>query len=187
GGAVVLWRFVELEVRQRIGLRGVVSESMPYQIVFDLDAAGYRQWWFPAIGLGVVAVGAVLVRYREPLVPRKPPWLRRIGPMLVLAFAILWTTGAFLVTYLPYLSLASALRSGRAQVVQGPVMDFTPLPPTGKGNESFVVSGRRFSYSDYNLTAGFNNTASHGGPMRNGLLVRVTHADGAIVRLEIAR
>jgi hypothetical protein len=65
---------------------------------------------------------------------------------------------------LEYRSLASALTSGRVQVVEGPVTDFMPLPPTGKGYESFVVSGRRFSYSDYNLTAGFNNTPSHGGP-----------------------
>lgn len=160
---------------------------MPYETVFDLSTAGYRQWWFPAIGLVFVTAGAVLRRYRQSLIPVRPAWLCRIGPVLILAFAILWTTGAFVLTYSQYRSLASALSEGRAQIVEGRVTDFTPLPARGKGYESFVVSGRRCSYSDYNLTAGFNNTAAHGGPMRDGILARVTYINGAIVRLEIAR
>jgi len=53
--------------------------------------------------------------------------------------------------------------------------------------ESFTVGGRRFSYSDYEVTAGFNNTASHGGPIRAGLHVRVTYWGNLILRLEVAR
>jgi hypothetical protein len=57
----------------------------------------------------------------------------------------------------------------------------------GPRNQSFVVGGQRFSYSDYRMTAGFNNTRSHRGPIDNGVYVRITHRGNTILRLEIAR
>jgi nitrate reductase NapE component len=47
------------------------------------------------------------------------------------------------------------------------------------------VQGVRFCYSDYMLVCGFNNTSSHGGPVRSGLPVRVTYAGENIFKLEI--
>jgi hypothetical protein len=41
------------------------------------------------------------------------------------------------------------------------------------------------SYSDYVVTAGFNNTASHGGPIRQDLPVRISYVGNSIVKLEI--
>ena len=52
--------------------------------------------------------------------------------------------------------------------------------------ERFCVSGTCFEYSDYVVTGGFNNTSSHGGPIRAGLPVRVSHVGDRIVKLEIA-
>jgi hypothetical protein len=37
------------------------------------------------------------------------------------------------------------------------------------------------------VTPGFHNTASHGGPIRGGIHVRVAHLGGTILRLEIPR
>jgi hypothetical protein len=51
--------------------------------------------------------------------------------------------------------------------------------------ESFCVSGVCFRYSDYVVTAGFNQTSSHGGPIRDGLPVRVTYIGNTIVKLEV--
>ena len=51
--------------------------------------------------------------------------------------------------------------------------------------EQFDIAGVSFSYSDYVITAGFNNSASHGGPIREGLPVRVCHRNGEILRLEV--
>lgn len=60
-------------------------------------------------------------------------------------------------------------------------------PYSGHARETFVVNGQYFSYSDYDLTQGFNQTQSHGGPIKEGLQVRITHVDGSIVKLEIAQ
>ncbi|MBV9128726.1 MAG: hypothetical protein JO117_11650 [Verrucomicrobia bacterium] len=61
------------------------------------------------------------------------------------------------------------------------------MPYTGHQMEWFVVDGRRFEYSDYVIVPGFNNTASHGGPIRQGLQVRVHYVGNNIARLEVAR
>ncbi|MBX9769509.1 MAG: hypothetical protein K2X47_19690 [Bdellovibrionales bacterium] len=53
--------------------------------------------------------------------------------------------------------------------------------------ESFMVSGVRFQYSDYVVTDGFNQTASHGGPISKGAYVRICYdpKGNHILRLEI--
>jgi hypothetical protein len=53
--------------------------------------------------------------------------------------------------------------------------------------ESFTVNGHHYRYSDSVVTAGFNNTQPHGGPIREGMTVRITNFGGQIARLEIAR
>jgi hypothetical protein len=61
------------------------------------------------------------------------------------------------------------------------------MPITGHSMESFVVRGVRFEYSDNVSTAGFNNTTSHGGPIREGLPVRVWYRGNEILRLDVAK
>jgi hypothetical protein len=72
-------------------------------------------------------------------------------------------------------------------VVEGVVHDFVPMPFDGHPHESFEVAGHSYEYSDFEVTQGFNNTQSHGGPMRDGLRVRIADVGGRIARLEIAR
>jgi hypothetical protein len=59
------------------------------------------------------------------------------------------------------------------------------MPYEGHQDECFSVQSQTFCYSDYGVTAGFNNSASHGGPIREGLPVRVSYVGSTIVRLEI--
>jgi len=78
------------------------------------------------------------------------------------------------------------MQTGRVNVVEGIVTNFDPMPYGGHKNESFCVARTCFHYSDFDFTGGgFNNTSSHGGPIRPGLPVRVTYVDGTIVRLQI--
>lgn len=64
--------------------------------------------------------------------------------------------------------------------------NFVPMPYTGHSLESFVVGGRKFSYSDYVLTPGFRHTTSHGGPIREGLYVRIAYLGNLILQLDVA-
>lgn len=157
-----------------------------FRTVFDASTSGWRYWWFPAFGLIFVAIGLALpALMRAGVFRRSPPFIEKWLPRFFLGFAILWTSGAFLGTFPEYRSSVSALRGSRAAIVEGIVTNFHPMPYTGHAEESFEVNGVRFEYSDYGVTAGFNNTASHGGPIREGLLVRIWHYKGKILRLDI--
>lgn len=165
-----------------------MSTPSDYVTVFDLAQIGYRTWKFSAYGLIGVAIGAVLVFF--PKLADILPWAfrgrtRRIFIWVFFLFAVVWTAVAFAGTLSQYLSLKHAYDDGRASVVEGEVHNFRPMPYSGHADESFEVNGVHFRYSDYNVTAGFNNTASHGGPVRDGLPVRITYLGNAILRLEI--
>jgi hypothetical protein len=162
---------------------------LDYQVVFDIADAGYKSWTFPAPGLILVAVGAGLVMFRK----RLPGWWGKhprassAFSFFFLGFAVLWTIISFVGTYTEYASLSSAAASGRTKVVEGTVTSFKPMPASGHAMERFCVKDACFEYSDYVITAGFNNTASHGGPIKEGLPVRVTYVDNTIVRLEVLK
>ncbi len=69
---------------------------------------------------------------------------------------------------------ARSLESGEYLTVEGQVTDFR----TGfrGGGERFTVHGVRFSYAYSDLTRpGFHRDASHGGPVRQGLYVRIRY------------
>lgn len=107
-------------------------------------------------------------------------------PVFIIFFgALLVSVGCL--SYSSFVGLRDAARSGKVEVAEGQVKEFVPMPYEGHANESFVVNGHRFEYSDYDLTKGFNQSQSHGGPIREGLQVRITYIDDKIVKLEIAK
>lgn len=161
-----------------------------FTTVFDVSQQGYATAWFPAFGLIFVVIGALLV-FRPALMLRHMPSgiqgkARKGFSWFYFIFALLWTITSFLATYYEHNKAISDLRKGHFSVVEGRVSDFVPMPYTGHSQESFSVSRQRFSYSDFIVTSGFHNTASHGGPIREGLYVRVSHSGNLILRLELA-
>lgn len=152
-----------------------------FHLVFDLSQKGF-EWWFPGFGLIFVAVGAVIA-----LIGRHNRWplSRRMVGYFMIAFACLWSGLAFSSTYADYRGLKSAYRSGQFSIIEGNVSNFRPMPYGGHSEECFSVQSKTFCYSDYVVTSGFNNTASHGGPIRDGLPVRVSYIGNTIVRLEV--
>jgi hypothetical protein len=166
---------------------------MQYKVVFDNASAGYTSWHFALPGLIGVAIGAILVAIvlRRGALPF-PGWSARpkrskIFAFFMLGFSLFWTVTAFYSTYHQYSTLANARANGTAPVVEGIVTGFTPMPVTGHAMERFCVSGQCFEYSDYVINSGFNNTSSHGGPIREGLPVRITYLDNTILKLEIGQ
>lgn len=161
------------------------SDPNAYITVFDLSQAGYRQWTGPVFGLVFVAVSIGLVVYE--LRFRSERKTRRIVfAYFSLAFAVLWTGTVAFGTYSEFWKLRHALQTGEVQYVEGPVENFVPMPVGGHAMEHFEVNGKRFEYSDFVMSAGFNKSASHGGPIRAGRQVRVGYVGDSIVRLQVA-
>ena len=162
--------------------------ALKFELIFDAEEAGYRCWWFPAFGLIFVALGLAQLIYRWKRASSEPHgWWSRISPHILLAFALFWVVTSFVGTFSEYWELRQALRSGQFKVVEGKVTNFVPMPYHGHANERFTVKGHRYEYSDYGVSAGFNNTRFHGGPIREGLIVRIADVRGKIARLEIIR
>jgi hypothetical protein len=192
-------------MKVRIGLPQRIGTSMNFKTIFDAAHQGYATWWFPAAGLVGVFVGALYVfkpalmlsMSRGAQFVSKPTMFRslsdgsqgaanKIISWCLLIFALLWTLGTFVFTFAEYRYVVNALNEGRYAIVEGPVTGFVPMPYEGHSQESFVVGGHRFSYSENIITSGFHNTASHGGPIREGLYVRVSYLGNLILRLEVA-
>lgn len=164
---------------------------MEYVTVFDIAETGYRTWPVPALGLIFVAIGVVQVFFRDRLPSgwrgKESTRFNRVFSWCWLVFACGWTLIVFVSTYSEYWSLSQAVKSGNVDVVEGLVSQFDPMPWEGHKMERFCVQNECFAYSNYWKTSGFNNATSHGGPIQEGLQVRVTFVRNAIVKLEVAK
>jgi hypothetical protein len=86
-----------------------------------------------------------------------------------------------------YARAREAYVRGQYSTVEGTVTNFHPMPYSGHPNETFSVNGMQFSYSDYVLIPCFNNTSSHGGPIHEGLRVRIAYSGNCILKLEVSQ
>jgi hypothetical protein len=162
----------------------MLTLATTYRVVFDItkdarpdDPSG---GWFTAALL--LAAGIVLFAVRQKL----PAILRLWFPALVIVFGILGIVGLLFRNVPQPSELAAAYRAGKCQVIEGIVTQFHPMPVTGHDVEAFVVSGKRFQYSDFIHRAGFNQTSSHGGPIHEDARVRIYYLGEDIAKLEIA-
>jgi hypothetical protein len=182
-------------VRVRPPPRALTSEMNGYRLVFDLAQTNYELWYLPLAcllggGLSFLGLWAMsdlalksniiksALRFRgfEPI-----PW--GFFPMII--GVTLLATVACMIPYTEYSRNLSVLTSGKALYTEGTVYDFKPMPYSGHALESFSVNGITFSYSDFMQTAAFHHTSSHGGPMKNGLKVKIWHYNGEILKLLI--
>jgi hypothetical protein len=164
---------------------------MNYELVYDITQTS-PDWWFPGVGFGFLALGLAMWHFRHRM-PWAWHWPMRNSSIARTIFcgcfvggSILWTSAATYGVVVKHYEAQGALREGRAAVVEGTVEDFHPMPFNGHDTERFSVKGVRFAYSDFAVGEGFNNTSSHGGPMRPGLQVRIHYQGAKILRLEIA-
>jgi hypothetical protein len=165
---------------------------MAYRVVFDFASRDAQPWTFGLLGFLFIAIGAVLVaivRRRGSLPFRgwnEHPKRSALFAYFMFGFAVIWTTTVYVSLFREHATLSEAVAQGYVKVVEGPVEKFHPMPASGHDTERFCVQNACFSYSDYAITFGFNNTSSHGGPIRAGLQVRVTYVGDTIVKLEVA-
>ena len=154
---------------------------MKYELLFDVSSAPRDNSVLYASAL-LAVVGVVLLG----LAPRAGPFRARPGAWRV--FMAAWTALVCLVVGGELWSRLGPGWTAEARVVEGVVQDFVPASPDGPKIESFVVAGIRFQYADWAERRGFHQTSASGGPIREGLQVRIRYVgpseDPTIVRLE---
>jgi hypothetical protein len=116
----------------------------------------------------------------------------RTALRLALGLATVGALAVGVLTASRYAEAQYILRSGRAGLVEGLVQEFHPMPRTGHDSEHFTVRGVRFQYPQNGM--GFSQTAAEGGPIREGLHVRIHYVPtsgceelcgATILRLEV--
>jgi hypothetical protein len=152
---------------------------MEYRTVYSiLDDSARVPWSHVAIGFG--ALLSIVFAWRK----------RRWGTLAVVAlWGLFWNyliLPASWTIYHDHRRAQEQLRNGDSEVVEGTVEQFHPMPHHGHSLESFTVNGVRFDYSDFDESKpGFNNTTSHGGPIRAGMRVRIHYSGRSILQIEV--
>lgn len=113
---------------------------------------------------------------------KEPKWFVFAG---LAGFGLFWTGLLGISGFVQSHNAVRVFTDCPRSTVEGVVTDFQPMPYEGHRDECFSVQEQRFCYSDYELTPGFHRSASHGGPIHEGLPVRITYRDGMILRLQI--
>jgi hypothetical protein len=182
----------------------VLFAGVGFAALADLDAVLARWALVLTAGASVVALEAIVNRQLLLLVFSVLPFAIGVGSELyqrrvrvaerrkgLPAGGAATMLGSFLLVFAVFfglpmisaISLSQQLADGQAELVEGPVtIDFEVF---GK-NECISVAAHSFCYSDSNVTAGFNRTRALGGPLRNGLQVRISSIGDTIVRVEVA-
>lgn len=166
---------------------------MQYNLIYDAAGFDLGMWMLPAIGVGLTAYFGGLVfkpKLQEVLLPRRGFTGPARGCLLrfFLLFAAIWTVVAIWLATSTYLNFRSA--SHNCAVISGYVSAFSPMRPAEHTTETFNVADIPFELTGV-TRGGFNTTASQGGPIREGLPVRICYVhrrpDGNIIlRLETA-
>jgi hypothetical protein len=140
---------------------------------FDVRGVGLASAFVPvAIGLLLLAIGIAAVKYG-----------RRPGRWLILPMAVV-VIGLGIDEVARYVSLRRAVTAGTLRKSEGFIRNFARSPYRPK-YESFDVGGRHFGYFREDLGPAFHRTQSDGGPLGDGVYVRIWDRDGEIARLEV--
>jgi hypothetical protein len=98
-----------------------------------------------------------------------------------MVFGIIFASFGGLVTILlisimlgEYYNTKSVYDKKQYQLIEGKVGNYHPMPEGGHDTERFTVNGVEFEFSDFDVSDyGYNNAASHGGAIRQGLNVKI--------------
>lgn len=165
--------------------------------VFDLAALDAPSSPDAATMIGLAAIGAVLALVGLSLRRRA-----QLSWMLLLLAVVAWADAGMQYqaqTRVPfdYWVLKAAVAKRSYEIVQGTVINFHAMAPGSNYDwERFDLPPYRFGYADSYGTAAFKRISAFGGPIKNGLYLRITfvvddrapeHFKNKIVKLEIRR
>ena len=171
------------------GLKSVISKTpLKYDVVFDVSQGGYSYSYLPIVGLSVLAL--VILFF---IAQKKWPafFEEKLKFFSLMAFCtFVWILCNFTVSFLEYNRMKQALINNNCEMVEGPVQDFIPRTKNGTPGESFSVKSIKFSYTYWTVASEFHITQPFGGPIKEGLKVRIYYVPAKwgpkIAKLEIA-
>ena len=160
---------------------------MDYEVAFEISQSLLGSSSESLIGFLFIAIGVII--YKKPKL-FQDNWSEKASKTFVkiwLGFSIFWTVFAFGGTFISHNYSRYIYNNDKYNVIEGIVENFDPMPWSGHKMESFTVHGVKFEYSDYRNTPGFNNATSKGGPIREGLPVKISYTGNTILKLEISK
>ncbi|TNE64479.1 MAG: hypothetical protein EP335_07130 [Alphaproteobacteria bacterium] len=174
-------------------------DSNELVVAYDYAAMGFRVGYFFPVFFGFMIVIQMIPLIRRrwfpgsvDAAPKKPR-----GCFAWLGLAFFWlamvAVGSifFGVAYHHHRSNVEDLSTGNYKVVEGIVENFQPMQDRIGSYESFTVAGVPFRYTEFpdddtfSSATGFRNASIYGGPMADGIHVRIAYIDNVILRLEV--
>ncbi len=162
-----------------------------YDLIFDISTYGHPLFDFGGPDIAFLVVGALLLLGLRKRYPEQVS-MKRIMPMAIvmIVFSIAGNLFFGYMARSSYDSVREMYRAGECRGVEGPVRGVS-LEYGRISRQSFTVGGTLFTISDNEITGGYNVTVHRGGPLREGVPVKIVYCERygerVIARLEVKR
>lgn len=158
---------------------------MSYRVIYDVSQEPIVEPIFLWLGLLFILVGFLyVVASRQVVLNSRKENSNKLNKKKA-NFFLFFTILIFIANLAHGYITHKRLSFGKPSIVEGVIEQFKPMNYAGHDYEKFCVSNICFTYSDFITTGGFNNTSSHGGPIRQGLYMRISYMDSVIVKIEL--
>jgi hypothetical protein len=151
---------------------------MEYKIIFEISKISMGLLGFLLAGTFFIIIGITLIKFQRHT---------NYAPFgyIFFTFALLWTIISTSSIYSKHSSLRKNYITNNYKIVEGTIENLTH---TNRDKvEIFTVKGISFKYSYGVITSGFNHTNKFGGPIREGLKVRISYVENTIIKIEVKR
>ncbi|MFT3839832.1 MAG: hypothetical protein QM723_22790 [Myxococcaceae bacterium] len=168
---------------------------MGYRVVYDIATAGYGDAELlpgviamvlapfvvaASVAVKRVRVGASGILRPDRWAPKVVSVIWRVSASLMFVWGVAWVG----FSYSRHEEAVQRLEGGDVSLVEGRVTDFKPQG--ARTSEQFIVAGVPFHYSGSTFGPGFRTPHARGGPIAEGVLVRIHCSGNDILRLELA-
>ena len=132
-------------------------------------------WWLIPLTLsGIWIAASVGVRKSRQTSPAGR--IARVLVPVMTFFCVCFSLAWIGLSLFSYHAIKTQIAAGVYEEVFGVVEHFSPMPWSGKKQETFVLDGDSFSYSTFGVQPGYHTAASWGGVInRNGQHLRIRY------------
>ena len=147
-------------------------------VLYDVRQTSYVEWRDVLPSLMTIVVGLLLL-------PRRDDRRYRLGSAVFIGMGLAFLTLTAGVRVIQHRTLVARLGNGDYDNVEGAITNFFPGSFDGHTPEVFVVAGHTYTFHGNTTTAGYHDVQGAGGPLREGIKVRIADVNGTIARFEL--